>query len=101
GLGVAGPDDAELAHFLGYRFGARQIVGERVVVEEEFLHLGEGLLRPFHLFHHMPDRARAIAMSAHRLRPEAEGATRLAAAPGMQREIGMLEIAVEIAADLQ
>src|SRR5271165_3180140 len=101
GLGVAGPDDAELAHFLGDRFGARQIVGERVVVEEEFLHFRKGLLRPCHLFHHMPDRAGAIAMSAHRLRPEAKGAARLASAPRVQREIGMLQIAVEIAADLE
>ena len=45
GLGVAGPGDAQLAEFPRDRLGARQVVGEGVVVEEEFLHLREHRLR--------------------------------------------------------
>ena len=83
GLGVAGPGDAELAELAGDRLGARQIVGEGVVVEEELLHLREGLLRPGDLLDHMADAAGAVAMAADGLRPEAEGAARFAAAAGV------------------
>ena len=49
----------------------------------------------------MADAAGAVAMAAHGLRPQAEGAARLAAASGIDRDIGMLEIADEIVLDLQ
>ena len=39
GLGVARPGDAELAQLAGDRLGARPVVGEGVVVEEELLDL--------------------------------------------------------------
>ena len=39
GLGVARPGDAELAELARDRLGARAVVGEGVVVEEELLHL--------------------------------------------------------------
>ena len=45
-LGVAGPDDAELAEFFRDGFSARKVIGEGVVVEEELLDLRERLLRP-------------------------------------------------------
>ena len=86
GLGIAGPGDAELAQLPGDGLGARQVVGEGIVVEEELLHLREGLLRPGDLLDDMADAARAIAMPAHGLRPQAEGAARFAAAPGVERE---------------
>ena len=96
GLGVAGPDDAELAQFLGDRFGARQVVGEGVVVEEEFpLPAGK---RPVPISSPRPHvrRAHAVAVAAHRLRPEAEGAARFAAAPRVERNIRVLQIADEV-----
>ena len=65
---------------LRQRLDARQIVGQRVVVEEEFLHLREGSLRPSQFVDDVSDAAHAIAMAAHGLRPEAEGAARFAAA---------------------
>ena len=45
-LGVAGPDDAELAKLPRDRLGARQIVTECVVVEEELLDLRKRLKGP-------------------------------------------------------
>ena len=45
-LGVARPGDAQLAQLLRDRLGARQIVGEGVVVEEELPHLREIRLAP-------------------------------------------------------
>ena len=41
GLGVARPRHAQLAQLPRDRLGARQVVGERVVVEEELSHLRE------------------------------------------------------------
>ena len=99
GLGVARPGDAELAQLAGDRLGARQVVGEGVVVEEEFLHLREGFLRPGDLLDHVADAARAVAVAADGLRPQAEGAARFAAAPGVDRDVGMLEVADEIVLD--
>jgi len=45
-LGVARPRDAEPAEPPGDRLGTWQVVGERVVVEEVFLHLREVAARP-------------------------------------------------------
>jgi hypothetical protein len=41
GLGVAGPGDAELAQLARDGLGARQVVGEGVVVEEDLLQPGK------------------------------------------------------------
>ena len=41
GLGVARPGDVELAQFARDGFGAGRIIGERVIVEEEFFDLRE------------------------------------------------------------
>ena len=99
GLGVAGPGESELADLLRQRLDARQIVGQRVVVEEELLHLREGRLRPAQFLDDVADAAHAIAMTADRLRPQAEGAARFAAAAGIERDVGVLEIAAEIILD--
>ena len=44
GFGVAGPGDAQACRVLSRSLGARQVVRERVVVEEIFAHLREHLL---------------------------------------------------------
>ena len=46
GLGVARPGDAQLAQFARDRLGARPVVREGVVVEEELPHLRERRLSP-------------------------------------------------------
>src|SRR5215813_14121733 len=96
GLCVAGPDDAELADLARERLDARQVVGQRVVVEEEFLDLREGGARPGQLLDHMPDAAHAVAVAADGLRPQAEGAARFAAAAGIERDVRMPQVAAEI-----
>ena len=100
GLGVARPGDAELAELARDRLGARQVVGEGVVVEEEFLHLRERLLAPSAISSiDVADAARAVAVAADRLRPQAEGAARFAAAAGVERDVGVLQIADEVVLD--
>ncbi len=76
-----------------------QIVGERVVVEEEFLHLRESLLGPRHLLDDVTDAAGSVAMTTHGLRPQAECAARLAAASGVERQVRMLQIPDEVVLD--
>src|SRR6185369_7849289 len=88
-----------IADLARQRLDARQIVGQRVVVEEKFLHLREGRLRPSQFVDHMADAAHPIAMAADGLRPEAEGAARFAAPARIKRYVGMLEIADEIILD--
>src|SRR5262245_1368374 len=99
GLGVAGPGQPEFTDFLGQRLDARQVVGQRVIVEEEFLHLREGRLSPTQLLDNMAYAAYAIAMAADGLRPEAEGAARFAATARVERNVRVLEIADEIVLD--
>ncbi len=99
GLGVAGPGDAERPQAVGDLFGARTVVGEGVVVEEELLDLRELRLGARDLGHHVGSAARAVAVPADRLRPEAEGAARLAATAGIEREVGMQQIADEVILD--
>ena len=91
----------ELAQFLRDRLGARQVVGEGVVVEEEFPHLREIALRQRDLLGDVPRRAHAVAMSADGLRPQAEGAARFAAAAGVQRHVGVQQVADEVVLDPQ
>ncbi len=99
GLGVARPGDSELAQLLRQRLHTRQIVGEGVIVEEEFLHLRERVFRPFHLCDDIFDRAHAITMPSHRLRPQAESAARFAAPSRVERDVGMQQIAAVIVLD--
>ena len=101
GLGVARPGDAELAELAGDRLGARAVVGEGVVVEEELLDLREPALGETDLLDHVADAAHPVAMPADGLRPQAEGAFRAAAAPGVERHVGVLQIADEIVLDPQ
>ena len=79
----------------------RQVVGQRVVVEEELLHLGEGCAGVAQLVHDVADGARAVVVAADRLRPQAEGAAALAAAARVERHVGVLEVPAEIVLDLQ
>ena len=101
GLGVARPGHAHLAELARDRLGARQVVGEGVVVEEEFLHLRHRLFRPGDLLRDVFHAARAVFVAADGLRPQAEGAARFAAAPGIEGDVRVLEIADEIILDLQ
>jgi hypothetical protein len=84
----------------GDRLGARQIVGEGVVVEEEFLHLRESRFARRISSRHA-GRAHAVAVPADGLRPQAEGAARFAAAPGVERHVGVLQVADEVVLDAQ
>src|SRR5208283_5879614 len=95
GLGVARPDQAQLAELPGEGLGSRRVVGEGVVVEEELFDLRKGGLGPTDLFEHMADAAGAIAMPAHGLRPEAECAARFAAPPRVERDVWVFQVAVE------
>ena len=99
GLGIARPDDAQLAELLRDRLGARQVVGEGIVVEEEFAHLREAFLRRFDLGDDMLDAAHAIFMAADGLGPQAEGAMRFTAAARIDRDIRVHQIADEIILD--
>ncbi len=101
GFRIARPGDAELAQLLGDGLGPRQVVGEGVVVEEEFLGLREGLHRPGDLVDHVLDGAGAVAVAAHGLGPQAEGAARLAAPACVDRDVGMLEVPDEVLLHLQ
>ena len=91
----------ELAEFAGDCFGARAVVGEGVVVEEEFFDLRKVALRETDFLDDMADAAHAIAVPADGLRPQAEGAFRPASAPGVERDVGVLQIADEVILDPQ
>src|SRR5208282_3666714 len=98
-LGVARPGDAEPAQSAGDLLRAEAVVGEGVVVEEELLHLRKMAFGVGDLVDHVSGAARAIAMAADRLGPQAEGAARLAAPARIKRHVGMQEIADEIILD--
>ena len=89
---VAGPVDAERAEFFGDFTGARQVRGERVVVEEKFLHLREEFLHVGHFVGDILRRTNAVFVSANGLRPEAEGALRRAAAAGVHADVRMQQV---------
>ena len=99
GLGVARPCHAELAELASDRLGARTVVGEGVVVEEELLHLRKPALREPNFLDDMADAAHPVAVPADGLRPQAEGAFRPAAAPGVERDVGVLQITDEVILD--
>src|SRR5262245_27809462 len=100
-LGVARPGDAEPAEPAGDRLGARQVVRERVIVEEVLLHLRKVAARSRDLGDDVLDRPRTVAMAANRLRPEAEGAARPTAPPGVERHVRVQEVADEVLLDHQ
>ncbi len=85
----AAPRDAQRLQLLAELNGAHLLDVERVVVEEEFLHMREVFLRPLHLGSHVIGRALAPRMAAQRLRPQAEGALRRAAARRVERDVRM------------
>ena len=64
-------------------------------------HFREELLGAPHLGFDALDAAHAVEVAADRLRPQTEGTLRLAAAPGVERQIRMLQVAVEIVGDRQ
>ena len=101
GFGIARPGDAHFAEQFGDRFGARQIVGKGVVVEEEFLHLRKVFLCQRDFLGDIFGAAHAVTVAAHGLRPQAEGAVRFAAAAGVHRHVGVFQVADEIIFDLE
>src|SRR5205085_1488893 len=100
-FGVARPGDAQLAELLRDCLGPRPVVGEGVVVKEEFLHLWEVVPSEADLFDDMLDAAHSISMPTDRLRPQTEGAFRAAAAPGIERKIRVLQITDKVILDSQ
>ena len=74
---------------------------EGVVVEEELLHLGEVLLGPGQLGGNIVCGALAPGVAAQRLRPEAEGTLRRAAARGVERDEGMQQEGHVVAGHVQ
>src|SRR5712691_8929194 len=100
-LRVARPRDAEPAESARDRLGTRQVVGERVVVEEELAHLREVAPRQRDLAHDVPDRARPVPVAADGLGPQAEGALGPTAAPRVERHIGVKEVADDVVLDRQ
>ena len=76
----AGPGEAQRLQLLAQLDGARLLDVEGVVVEEELLDMREELLGVGHLGRHIVGRPLAPCVPAERLRPQAEGALRRAAA---------------------
>ena len=58
-------------------------------------------LGPAHLLDDVLDAARPVTMATHRLRPQAKGASRFAPTPGVERKVGVFQIADEVFFDLQ
>src|SRR5207247_7977489 len=73
--------------------------GEGVVVEEKLLHLRKPALREPNFLDDMTDAAHPVAVPADRLRPQAKGTFRPAAAPGIERYIRVPQIADEVILD--
>ena len=101
GLGVTRPGHAQFAQLPRDRLGARQVVGERVVVEEELPHLRKHLLCMRYLGCDVGRAAGAVAVAADRLRPETERAARFATAPGVDGDVGVLQVADKVVLDPQ
>ena len=100
-LRVARPRHAEPAEAASDLLDARPIVGERVVVEEDLLNLRECVAVQFTSSDHVADGAGAVVVAADRLRPQAEGAARPAAAARVERDVRVLQVADEVVLDLQ
>ena len=100
-LRVAGPRHAQLAQTACDLFDTRLEVGEGVVVEHDLLDLGHVVADPLHFLQHVLHRARAVAVAAYRLRPQAERALRTAAAARVDRDVRMLQVTDKVILDLQ
>src|SRR5437867_12180817 len=98
-LRVARPRDAEPSESARDRRGARQVIGEGVVVEEELAHLGKVALRARDLVHDVLDRARSVPVTADGLRPQAEGALGPTAAPRVERHVRVTEVTDDVVLD--
>ena len=85
----AAPGEAERLELFAELDGANLLDVEGVVVEEELLDFGEVLLGPLQFGGNIVGGALAPGVTAERLRPEAEGALRRAAARGVERDVGM------------
>jgi hypothetical protein len=85
----AAPGEVQGLELLAQLDRANLLDVERVVVEEEFLDLGEVLLGPLQLGGNIVCRPLAPGVPAQGLRPQAEGALRGAAAGGVERDVGM------------
>jgi hypothetical protein len=85
----AGPGEAERLQLLAELDGAGLLDVEGVVVEEELLDVGEEFLACFISAATSSVTALAPGVAGERLRPEAEGALRGAAARGVERDEGV------------
>src|ERR1051326_4727766 len=99
--GIARPGDAECAQFLRNLARPWQVSGERVIIEEELLHLGKEFPGPFHFLKHVFGTACPVSMPANGLRPEAKGALGGAATTRVERNVRMLQITDEVLLDLE
>ena len=100
-LRVARPGYAETAQAASDLLGAREVVRERVVVEEELPDLGKVALGQRHLGLDALRASHPIAMPANGLRPQTEGALGPASPSRIERDIGVQEVADEVVLDRQ
>src|SRR5207237_6376564 len=87
--GVAGPGELQRFESLADLDRAVLGPGKRVIVEENFLRLGEVLQAALHLLDDIGNAACPPGMTAHRLRPETERAQRRAAPRGVEGNVGV------------
>jgi hypothetical protein len=85
--GRAAPGDAERLELFAKLDGADLLDVEGVVIEEELLDVREVIPGPLHLGRYIVRRALAPRVAGERLRPQAEGALRWAAAGGVERDV--------------
>ena len=97
----AGPGEVQRLQLGAKLDGARFLVVERVVVEEDFLDLRERFERVAHLIRHVVGRTQPPAMAGVRLRPQAESAHRRAAARGVERNERIQQERDVVAGDVQ
>ena len=96
----AGPGEAERLQLFAELDGADLLDVEGVVVEEELLDVGEVFLGPLHFGGDVVGGPLAPGVAGERLRPEAEGALRRAAAGGVERDVGVQQERDVVAGDV-
>src|SRR5579883_1420236 len=96
---VARPDYSETAQALCDFLGAREIIGESVIIKEKLSYLREVFLGSSHFGFDAVGATHAIAMSTQGLRPKTESAFRTATPARIEGHIRMLEIADEVVFD--
>src|SRR2546426_864580 len=99
--GVAGPGKLQRLESLADLDRAVLGPGKRVIVEENFLRLGEVLQAALHLLDHVGDAAGPPGVPAHRLRPETEGTQRRASTGRVEGHVGVLQIGNVVARDVE